>query len=479
MTRFVFGALFLLGCGAASVRGTSSDAGTQAEVSATQSGATYERPIDLVFKIHFEPQTTLDQYKKRRDDIEAVRAIAEKYGIKLSIHGNGEFWQYAKEQGDEPIVRKWLANGHIVGPHMHAVYEVSNHSWRTATFQQTADEAFVDDLWKQHEKYLTALLPDVKITSATPFDTHDEQFVSRMNSRGYTIVGGGKEEISEQWLGHHPFHPWRVGGTFLEEDLSSKVILVTHYSQFLEQDYHGALGSGAYADQSLAHHKVGFLQIYLNRLYAERTGEPLDKVWSYGFMTHDTKSPADTRAEIEKYIVWVTTNFGQGKKSARGNVILKPSTMQDVYDDFVGWEKEHPNTSSFNVKTPTVTGSQSIDALDESQRKAIYPGPFWGMAELLRADEANVADYVTQIDTFAAAGVSCHEIAVGPRGDTKRTRRFILWKETDGDAVIDMMSLTSSANVVRWNVRDKTSSSVAAIAIAVGGDPVIVDVSGP
>jgi len=442
-------------------------------------GASFERPINLVFKIHIEPQGSLPMYKTRRDDVEAVRKLAEQHGLKLTLHGNGKFWQYAREQGDEPIVRTWLANGHTVGLHAHSVYNAidAQHAWKNATQEQEKDSAFVDALWTDHERELKALLPDVKITESTPYDSDSPTFESRMTARGYTIVGGGREEISEQWFGHHPFHPFRIGAQMLEEKLTSKVVLVSHYSQFTEAAVHGPPATKVFSDQTLAHHKVGFLQIYLNRLHAERTGDPLDKVWSYGFLTHDNNSPESIRAELENYITWINDNFGKGKKSLRGNLIVKPSTLSDVSDDYIAWEKEHPNTSSFHVATPTIGAGQKINELDEATRKKIYPGPFWGMAELLRADKDNVVDYVANVSDFEAQGVSCHELAFGARADATRKKRWLCYKESDGAATINMQTVTGSANVKKWNVRDKQSSVVASTAIEVGAEPVIVDLS--
>ena len=481
MKTTIIGALFFVACGTADVTSAPDAAGADGGVDAPAvSTASFERPIDLVFKVHIEPQTHLEGYKKRRDDVEAVRQLAELYGLKLTIHGNGEFWQFAREQGDEPVVRKWLSSGHTIGPHMHSVYcnPDGQHAWKNASPGETKDTAFVDDLWKDHERELKALLPDLTFSEATPFDANLAPGVARMTERGYTTLGGGREEVSEQWLGHHPHHPWRIGGTYLEEDLASKVVLVSHYAQFTEADTHGP--DSVFADQSLAHHKVGFLQIYLNRLYAERTGDSADKVWVYGFLTHDNKSSADMRTELEKFIAWVTTNFGKGKTSSRGNVILKPSTLTDVYGDYVAWEKEHPSTSSFDVKTPTLSGGQKVNALDESQRKALYPGPFWGMAELLRADGASVVDYVAQVDTFSGSGVSCHELSFGARGDaSKRARRWLLWKEADGDVTIDMKNVTGKDTIRNWNPRDKTNVQVPSSSVTIGTEPVIVDVGDP
>ena len=482
--QLVLGALLLWACGSDGVASSSdaADGGKDASDGTIVTAPSFERPIDLVFKVHIEPQSTLEQYKRHRDDVEAVRKLAEQYGLKLTIHGNGEFWQFAREQGDEAVVRTWLANKHTIGPHMHSVYcnPDGQHAWKSAKDQEIADPAFVDDLWKDHERELKSLLPDVTFTESTPFDCDQSTFIARMDAHGYNTLGGGREEISEQWMGHHPYYPWRIGGTYLEEDLTSKVVLVSHYAQFTEQDFHGPPAGAVFADQSLAHHQVGFLQIYLNRLYAERTGDATDKVWVYGFLTHDNKSTPEVRTEIEKFISWLTTNFGNGKVSARGNPILKPSTLTEVYNDYVGWEKEHPATSSFNVKTPIPPSGQKITQLGEAQRKAIYPGPFWGMAELLRADGDNAVDYVKPIDSFSASGVSCHELSFGARADTtKRAKRWLLWKETEGETSVDLKNVTGKDTIRRWNPKDKTQSQVSAAAVTIGSEPVIIDVGDP
>ncbi len=473
--RIVTNVVLFLSLGIHGCSGTSSsqtsDGGPDSGTVAT---ASFERPISLVFKVHLEPQSGSDAYKKRRDDVEAVHALAKKYGLLLSIHGNGEFWQYARELGDEAVVRGWLAEGYSIGPHMHSVYEERDgeHSWRSAQPSQMTDATFVEELWKDHERELKALLPDITITEATPYNCDDTTYATQMNQHGYSASGGGREEIAEPWIGHHPFHPWRIGASNLEENLASPTVLVTHYAQFGEADKHGP--NGTFADQSLAHHKVGFLLIYLNWLNAERSGDSNDKVWMYGFLTHDTKSRTDVVASLEEWIKWLTENFGNGKKSVRGNTILKPSTIRGVYDDYVAWEREHPNTSSFNVPTPTLSGD--ANSITSEQRKAIYPEAFWGLSELLRADVDNVANYTRAVSDFASQGVSCHEIEYGSRADSaKRAKRWLLWKESDGSATVNLATVTGGAELRYWNVRDKSSTNVSASAVTIGSEPVVVD----
>lgn len=438
------------------------------------SSSPVERPISLIFKLHLEPQGGLANWRTRMADVQAVRDLANRYGMKLSIHGNGEFWQFAREQGQESAVRSWITDGHSIGPHMHNVYQETDgtHSWRTASAAQMSDPTFVDALWVDHERELRALLPDLTPQEATPYNSSDTTYAEQMSRHGYVVSGGGREEVSEAWLSHHPFHPWRMGARQLEEDLSSPTVLVTHYAQFGEADVHGP--DGTYADQSLAHHQVGFLLLYLNWLNAERTGDPLDKVWTYGFLTHDNKSPAALRAELEQWLSWLADNFGRGKKSLRGNTILQPATLGEVYRDYLSWESAHPGTSSFNVPTPTLSGGPN--SITEAQRQAIYPEAFWGLAELLRADSLTVVNYVRAVTDFSGAGVSCHELQYGLRADTtKRSRRWLLWKESDGSATVNLASLTGVSELRLWNVRDKTSSRVTSSAVTLANDPVVVD----
>lgn len=443
----------------------------------TDSGNAFERPIYVVFKIHIEPQAGVTQYRQRRDDVEAVRRLAEQYGASLTIHGNGEFWQFAAEEGGEPLVRDWWESGHELGVHMHSVYEEpdGSHSWLQSTPEQQRAESFVQDLYVDHHHYLADLLPDLDIDQATPFNSLDANYVEMMDEHGYQISGGGRHEVSVSWFGHHPFHPWRIGETYLLEDLDSPVLIVHHQPQIGKHGEHGPPGGRVYEDQTVAHLKVQFLQIYLNRLHAERTGEPNDRVWLFGFLTHDNQSPPETQALIGEWLEWLTRHFGEGRQSARGNEIIRFATFGDVRDAYLDWERAHPGVSSFHVDTPTPIDPSDPTRISAETSRASYPGAYWGLAQRLAATEDTVVDYVAEVTAFEADGVACHEVELGPRDGVTRDPRWLLWKETDGAVTIDAESLVGAATVRRWDVVEGTYDEVDAGRLEVGDLPVLIE----
>lgn len=440
------------------------------------SSSTFESPIQLVFKIHIEPQAELAAYKLRRDSVDAVRKLADKYGAKLSIHGNGEFWQYAAEENDAPLLNIWLQGGHDIGLHMHGVYEDpdGSHQWTKAKPNQTG-ETFMRSLWDDHERYLKAVLPSLKIDQATPYNSLDANFVDLMKDYGYLITGGGRHEIAVAWFGHQPFHPFRIGAKYLEEDLSSPVLMVHHQPQITEADLHGPPGGITFEDQSLPHLKVQFLQLYLNRMYAERMGQADDRIWMFGILTHDNKSNGAMQAQIDLFLQWLADEFGKGRKSHRGNTVLQWASFSEVRDAYVKWESEHPGVSSFNYPTPTFLSPNDATKISDAESKKNYPHPFWGMAQLLHADENRVVEYVTKDERFLDVGVECHALQTGNRSESKRASLWLCYKETDGSATIDVSQLVGGDSVRLWNVADKSSTVTSAVALKIASVPVLFD----
>lgn len=431
--------------------------------------AGFEEPIRVVFKIHIEPQSTVDRYRGRRDDVQAVAAIAERYGARLTLHGNGEFWQYATEEGDEAVVAGWLAAGHDVGPHMHSVYEEpdGSHNWTNASQTQQRDEDFVRALWDDHLRPLEALLPAETFDQATPYNSLDANYVDMMADYGFTISGGGRHEISKGWFGHHPFYPWRLGASYLEEDLLSPILIVHHQSQLGEAKDHGPPGGRVFQDHTVPHLQVQFLQVYLNRLHAQRTGDPDDRVWLYGFLTHDNQSDEARRAEIETFLGWLTGEFADD---------IEMTTFSDVRDAYLDWERAHPGVSSWHVETPTPIDPADATRITDEESRRVYPGAFWGLARHLRADEETVVDFEGFDDRFTAQDVRAAVLLVGPRDGGARTRRMLLWSTSGQPSEIDLSAVTGNRDITNFDVVTGEASSQNANAVYVAADtPTLVE----
>ncbi len=404
--------------------------------------AAEQPPIDIVFKIHLEPQSSREAYLKRRDDVEAVRTIAEAHGAKLSIHGNGEFWEYAREEGDLRRVQSWLTGGHHVGVHMHSVYRRGPHDWpQLPTPQQTPERLAA--LWKDHVDALRDLLPDHPILGATPFNSEGGTFDALMRSFGFSMLGGGRHEVAVDLLGHPPFNPWRPGEADLQEDLANQdYLIVFHSPQITKAEPHGP--DHVFEDQTVAHVQVQFLQVLLEREHELRTGGT-EKRWLFGFLTHDNQSPPATRQEIEGLLAWLDPFVKAG--------LARYASFDEVEMRFQEWELRHPGTSSFDY--------QAGDP---------YPYAYPALADALRASPTEAVDLVGALDLGPTA--SAYRLSRGPRSGAAREELLLIWRPA-GNANVDLSSvIPGTARVMEATTGRE--ASVPSQAVPVGPDPVLV-----
>lgn len=410
-------------------------------------------PLDLVFKIHIEPQADdrgnpplaqrRDAYRLRRDDVEAVRRIAEAHGARLSIHGNGEFWEFAKEEGDAGRVRGWIAASHHVGVHMHSVYRRGAHDWPDLpASQQTADR--VRSAWQDHTDALRALLPELQIEGATPFNFQGEGFDALMQAFGFSVLGGGRHEVAASWLGHGPFNPWRPGARDLEEDLANRDFLIAFHSpQITKAATHGP--DRVFQDQTVAHLQVELLQALLERARHERTGG-VEKRWLFGILTHDNQSGPDVRAEIDRFLTWADGFVAAG--------LVRYASFDEVKASFEEWEARHPGVSSFHF-----------------QEGDPYPYSFPALAEELRVSERVAVGLVGP--ATLGAGATGYELARGPRSGGTREALLLAWREA-GTASVDVSAVLGPGTVQVLDAAAGGWTSVPASAVPIGPDPVLV-----
>jgi hypothetical protein len=98
------------------------------------------------------------------------------------------------------------------------------------------------------------------------------------------------------------------------------------------------------------------------------------------------------------------------------------------------------------------------------------------MAQLLRATEFAVVDYVRPVEAFADVDVECHELQIGPRQNPSvRDPRWLAFKESDGPATIDVSGLVGADRVRLYDAVDGSHEEVDASAIEIGEEPVIFD----
>lgn len=175
---------------------------------------------------------------------------------------------------------------------------------------------------------------------ATPFNAEGSDFDRFMKAFGFSMLGGGRHEIAEDWLGHAPFNPWRPGERDLEEDLANHdYLIVFHSPQITDADGHGP--DRTFQDQTPAHLKLEFVQVLMEREHQQRAGA-IEKRWLFGFLTHDNKSTPAVRAEIEGLLAGLDGFVAAG--------VARYANFDQVSADFETWEARHPGVSSFHYQ---------------------------------------------------------------------------------------------------------------------------------
>lgn len=470
-TSLVLSALFALACGgfggppgprAGGPRGAPAAGNAQAATPATALTAGTgspgtQPPIRIVFKLHIEP-TSIDGrppqpmrdrlYEENLAQVDHTIALAAKHGAKLSIHANGEFFEYVHEQGDADHVRGWIRDGHHFGMHMHPVIGRGTHDWRMVNLRGggiSASEARA--LWKSHLDPAKRALPDFEFYAATPWDADADYAQALFEEFGFRIIGGGPDEIGEQLLGHHPWSPWRYKpGTDLDADPKRGPLLVPHRPQIGEAHPHGP--DRIYQDNTVAHQDVQALQILLERQAAIRRGDA-PRPWVFGILHHDNKggrSGTERDADIAAQLGFFDS------------VLVRPgvatyATFDDVAAEYEAWEKNNPGKAPFRYA-----------------RGEKYPYHLAGLARHLAANQQQQADWVELIAGPDAGGTHIHRLAVGPRGAPRPA--WLLWRDDGTTATVTIPGASGSLVAVNGETGEETAVSGASV--SVGAVPVLV-----
>lgn len=425
-------------------------------------------PIQLVFKVHIEPfvpspapaagqppgATGAAGYRRRLSDVVEVERIARQHGAVLSIHANGEFFEYAAEQGDLPILRGWAAAGHHLGIHMHAVGRRGPHDWPALRAAEDPPLTLARPAWQDHVAAARAALPEHPWTAVTRWNFQGAAFEMLMREHGFRILGGGRQEPASDWIGHGPFHPWRPGAAWLEEDLANRrFMIIPHNPQIGKAELHGAPSGRTFQDNRLPHIKVKILQVYLEWLHRARDGDPAAKVWLYGFLTHDNQSPPAIRAEIEALLHWLD---GQliSRTTIHDERVARYAGFDRVAEQFWAWEAAHPGVSSFHYRQGDP-----------------YPETFAGLARLLAADQSTAVDYDAELDL--GADVMAHRLIRYPRqGEGKEQPVYVIWREHDGAMLPDLTGVVGEARSL--DPRSGATRNVDPRALAIGEEPLVL-----
>ncbi|MCK6528872.1 hypothetical protein L6R50_15360 [Myxococcota bacterium] len=408
---------------------------TEADVAAAESARadgpeTGAQPLfDLVFKVHIEP-TSVDGepafdvreavYRQRLDGVDHVAVLAEAHGAKLSIHANGEFWEYVSDLGDADRVQAWIDAGHHVGLHTHPLEWVGPHQWNEID-GTTVDAEQGAALWEAPEAYARAALPGLDLTGATPWDAENAYAADLLARWGHTLLGGGPNNIADELLGHEVWNPWRYApGTVLGEDPDAPAVLIPHRGQVGEALPHGP--HHVFRDNTVPHIKVLALQAALEREAAERHGDP-PRPWVFGFLQHDNRGGDDGTlhdADIEEVLSFLDATFVDAGRSV--GRIGRYASYDEVGERFARWEEANPGASAFHY-----------------EEGGPYPYHLAALASALKTDpHAQVDHEAVERPPGGVDGVRAHRLRISRRGEETGAPVWLAWREPGGAAEWDL-----------------------------------------
>lgn len=249
---------------------------------------------------------------------------------------------------------------------------------------------------------------------------------------GFIIETASRGEFFTDIFYQNPWAPWRPSdkGPLLE-DLSYRGHVAIPIGAVL-----GSVGEHMYRwqDNTVAQKKKEFIQLYLERLYRQYHGLE-SRIWTFGWHEHpknlfeegeETYYLSLLRDELIDMITWLNENF-IGKKDGMGNLVAKYSTINEVYNAFIEWEKEHPNTSSFQYNLSYA----DIDA---------YPYVLKGLARELA--NAHFVDFIS----LPINGLTIAEFEVAP--SSLRGEKDAYWHVRGNGEIVALDSVNETGNEV-------------------------------
>ncbi|MBN1148027.1 MAG: hypothetical protein JXA78_12285 [Anaerolineales bacterium] len=377
-------------CTGAETPGAAPGTAATSQPPAASGAPDYEPPINVFLVLHIDPVmdqkqekvlVTPEIYQRTYDQIDWLKAEAERHGMRFTALYNGWYPQEALELGNLDQFRALLASGHELGTHAHRLtYDPEQDLWisRDSELSKvppiTYDPDVAEQTWADAYQYVDTVLKEIGATGqnrtvcAVAFKPSDEPRL--MERFGFSVAAGQRGEGIIEDIGHIMWNPWRIAssdtpGHQYAEDLSAKFVTVPHLAQI------GIRGGVHGMDLSQAQIRRRFLMLYTEWLSRERRGAE-DKVWSFGFVYHPEDGDHFNQ-ELADFLDWLDENF-IGKTSPHGDVIARYATAGEIADEFLAWEAAHPGVSSFNY----VKGDPypyTYPTLPEKLTDAAYEGP--------------------------------------------------------------------------------------------------------
>jgi hypothetical protein len=327
-------------------------------------GSSYEPPINVFLVLHNDPDMAIDEFTFQADDRDYVRTNegidllieeAKQHDLQFTILYNGWYPMEALERNDLGQFQSLLGSGHSVGTHAHRLtYDPIDDLW-SARLEEVDnygrpnyDPIIAHQCWEDAYKNISEVLDILNVNDQNKtmctraFRFQDEEQL--MKEYGFTIAAGDRAEISEKYFGHQVWNPWRPTandepGHELGEDLTVSFITLDHLAQIGSYEISHAV------NLNIPQMQRRFLMLYTEWLSRVRSGAN-DKVWTFGFVYHPNYTDRYLE-DLKVFLDWLDLYF-INKTTPEGFTIAEYSTVEDIYDEFIHWEKDNPGVSSFH-----------------------------------------------------------------------------------------------------------------------------------
>lgn len=356
-------------------------------------------PIHVTFVIHTDPlpapggRSLRSSYEGERDNLlwlaDTLDQLEKRKGPdfvpRLTLEIAGDHAEYYREdpKGFQLLKRLYQKGIHSFGIHFHTNYKAGEHRWIETRPRGSIGGAVGPEGREDRRKITQDHIEEVDALIGEILGTQEESKIRQVNhiitghfldpqvakEQGFTLRTGGTNEVFNLFFDHDVYQPWRPQfGWGLAEDRSEKDWLLIPQSPVLgmigehspiprgiPKEYTEGMQRMIWQDLSVPAMKRKFLHLYLEWLYQRKNGLP-PKVWVFGWHEHTHNLFGDDgqygnrrnlRDEVVELVEWLNRNFIASRRE-RGRPVVQYSNVEEVADEFLKWEKEHPEASSFN-----------------------------------------------------------------------------------------------------------------------------------
>ncbi|MFQ5343338.1 MAG: sialidase family protein, partial [Anaerolineae bacterium] len=429
--------------------------------SATPTPAVEQLPINVVYVNHVEVESVLDyfpppvagttydttsaKYAYTSGQLEWEMAQAEAVGARVSFHMSGAYAERAVEAGAQAPWSGHLADGHTVGVHFHSFLRGPQpFQW---TYSPSPSQQQIAQAWQDNHD----LVADLVGAEALWVGESHYACPSCWDDLDYQLRT--TEQMAQLPAGQHIV--WLV-----ERDRAG-VITYPHFPQIGQAAWHGPAQNRNYFDLRVPQLKKEFLMLYLEWLERERLGLE-SQVWAFGWLNHGGRNTDLYADEIQEMFTWMSDNFA-GRTSPRGNVIAEFVSDHQLYERYQAYEQ---------------AGGQPLPPpVDNVNDQFPY------MAHALE-DAGVTADLSAEL---GLPGVRLFELERAPAENPPPgapPKVYLLFRESDGSAVVDISGLLASrgvdaTNLTLINVVDGSTGPADGRSLLLGPTPLVLEAAAP